>query len=106
MTDPKVGDESVCTSCGHKIVFTGEHWDHDTGELKPKHPATQSSAPVSAEPEPEETELERWLKELEEVDPLDRGVFIDPYYASPKHLKEAIEYLTECYRLKAGQELG
>ena len=47
MTEPKVGDESTCTSCGHKIVFTGECWDHNTGALKPKHPASPPGLPLA-----------------------------------------------------------
>ena len=51
MTDPKPGDESTCTSCGHKIVFTGECWDHDTGVLKPKHPASPPGSPLAEQVE-------------------------------------------------------
>ena len=48
MTEPKVGDESTCTSCGHKIVFTGECWDHASlGNFKPKHPASPPGSPLA-----------------------------------------------------------
>lgn len=33
----KVGTKAICKSCGHPLIWTGEHWKHDTGDWQPRH---------------------------------------------------------------------
>lgn len=37
---PKTGDKSICQSCNNEIVFTGDYWEHQTGEVQPRHMGT------------------------------------------------------------------
>jgi hypothetical protein len=55
-TDPKVGDQSACASCGNDIVFIGPYWDH-VGELKPRHPAWPSVPSEKSGLTPQEQEV-------------------------------------------------
>lgn len=38
MSEPNVGDITLCSQCGEKIVYIGPHWNH-RDVITPKHPA-------------------------------------------------------------------
>ena len=90
MNDPKVGDESVCTSCGHKIVFTGECWDHRTGVLKPKHPASPPGSPLAehVETQPHAGQGTGYIEQLKQ---LFNGVRWDGDLLSKHHRNELVK---------------